>query len=286
MSQRPSSAAICAWKVTCSSRSPSSSRIPASSSASIASSSSCVSSRRWRASVRWVCSWSQGHPSGARRRACTRIRSSRRCAALRRRHRPVRGRLAHGEAGTPLTASTDGEERGAGVGAGDADHLELFLVEPTEARIHRDLPVGVLRAHPGAELVHLGALQDLVARLRVRRDLLVDLPDDVPAVLRLHRLRDLTVVEGERGVGELGHELAGGQRQLAAVLRRVGVGRLLLRERLEVGEREPGRGHLVVDRLGLRLRSRPGCDRRAAWCSRRSAADSASAAPAPPAGRR
>ena len=203
MSHRPSSAAICAWKVTCRSRSPSSSRSPASSSASIASSSSCVSSSRWRASVRCVCSWSHGHPSGSRRRACTRIRSSTRCAALRRRHRPVRGRLAHGEAGTPFTASTDGDTVALGSVLVIRTTWSCWSSKRPKLGSTVIWPSAFCCAHPGAELVDLRALQDLVASLVEGHDLLADLPDHVPAVLRLHRLGDLAVLQRERGVGEL-----------------------------------------------------------------------------------
>ena len=184
-SHRPSSAAICAWKVTCSRRSPSSSRIASSSSSSIAASSSCVSSSRCRASVRWVCSRSHGHPSGARA-APARGPGRGRARPRARRAPGPRARLR----GSSLGRSHVDRPRGVVAPAGSV------LVMRTTVRVSGSKPPEPWVDLDAPLLQHV-ARRDRRTRvptstprgpreLLVRRDLLVHHVDHVPPELGLH----------------------------------------------------------------------------------------------------
>src|SRR5438552_9323281 len=95
---------------------------------------------------------------------------------------------------------------------------------------------------PLRPLVALALLQELLAdrrldvleRRRLRRLHVGESLDDVPAVLRLDRPRDLSLVDEERGLVERTCGLTLHDRELAALRARARILRVLLRQRSEV----------------------------------------------------
>src|SRR5262245_16472669 len=192
--------------------------------------------------VRAVCSRSQGQSRRSRSVSCCSSSSaspSVKCSA-------GGGRRA-GRARRLLAGVLAGRR---GVALRVPDLLAVRLLDAGQPLVHLLLLV------LGEELLADGFLHLRVGR-RLRGRAGLDRPerlDDVPAELRVHGLRDLVGRDREGDLLELGHEPAldrGARRQLAAVLGRRSVGRVLLRELRELARVLL---QLRVEVVGLRLR--------------------------------
>src|SRR5262245_39940983 len=242
-SPAPRSSSRSARKYTWNRRSPSSSSSFSSSSASAASATSYASSTVCGTIVAAVCSRSQGQSR--------RNRSVRRCSSTR-----------AAAASPPSAAGTSAGRRGLRRNRGRRGGRRLV------ARLVGDLARVVLlhlreEVRPRKLLLLLGELQ-LDLRLDLGEGLLVGRSDrrqrldDVPAVDALHGLRDRVSLERERGLVERGHGLltraartAVRDAELAAVLRRARVLRVLLRQRREALPVLELRLDLVCERLAV-----------------------------------
>src|SRR5581483_498428 len=110
---------------------------------------------------------------------------------------------------------------------GVADLLGVALRHPVDPRLNRLITVLLQELLPD-RLLDLRERRRLPGRRGLQR------LDDVPAVLRVHGLRDRARLQGEGGLVELRNRLPLLDRQLSALCLRARVGRVLLGEGGEI----------------------------------------------------